>query len=119
MIDPSAITHFHAHVYYPDEDSRERAADLREQLDELFEVELGRWRDRPVGPHPEPMYQVSFAPDQFDRIVPWLMLNRDGLSILVHPNTGDDVADHRDRPLWLGRKLELDIGFLEAGSTSA
>jgi aromatic ring-cleaving dioxygenase len=34
------------------------------------------------------------------------------LSILVHPRTGDDVADHDTQPLWLGRQLPLDIEFL-------
>jgi len=47
------------------------------------------------------------------------MLNRDGLTILVHPETGDDVPDHRDHALWLGAKLDLDISFLEAGNTHA
>jgi len=40
------------------------------------------------------------------------MLNRAGLSILVHPRTGDDVADHETNPLWLGASLPLDIEFL-------
>lgn len=55
------------------------------------------------------MYQVAFAPSEFARIVPWLMLNRDGLTVFVHPETGDDLADHRDHPLWLGEKLELNL----------
>jgi aromatic ring-cleaving dioxygenase len=113
MNDPAAITGYHAHVYYTDADSRARAARLREVLDARFEVKLGRWRDQPVGPHPRPMYQVAFAGELFTSLVPWLMLNRDGLVVLVHPVTGDDVADHRDFPLWLGEVLPLDIGFLE------
>jgi aromatic ring-cleaving dioxygenase len=113
MKDPAAITGYHAHVYYTDADSRARAARLREVLDARFEVKLGRWRDQPVGPHPRPMYQVAFAGELFTSLVPWLMLNRDGLVVLVHPVTGDDVADHRDFPLWLGEVLPLDIGFLE------
>ncbi|MBT7293092.1 MAG: 4,5-dioxygenase, partial [Rhodospirillaceae bacterium] len=44
--------------------------------------------------------------------VPWLMLNRKGLTILVHPDTGHPVPDHEDYPLWLGEKLDLDIGIL-------
>ncbi len=58
------------------------------------------------------MYQVAFLPNQFDKVVPWLMLNRQGLDILVHPETGDDVADHTHRSLWLGNKLDLNIDFL-------
>lgn len=108
------ITGFHAHVYYPDEAARVTASQVRERLDALFDVTLGRWRDEPVGPHPTPMYQVAFAPDQFSGIVPWLQLNHGGLSVFIHPETGDDVADHSDHALWLGEKLVLDIEFLRS-----
>ena len=114
MTDPSIITGYHAHVYYPEEDARERAARLRDAIDEKFTVRLGRWRDEPVGPHPVAMYQVAFDADQFAVIVPWLMVNREGLTILVHPETGDDVPDHRDFPLWLGAVLPLNIEYLES-----
>ncbi|AFY31093.1 DOPA 4,5-dioxygenase family protein [Calothrix sp. PCC 7507] len=105
------ITGFHAHVYF-DPMSREAATRIREGLDTKFDVRLGRWHDQPVGPHPKAMYQVAFLPNQFDKVVPWLMLNREGLVILVHPETGNDVADHTDNSLWLGEKLELNIDFL-------
>ena len=41
-----------------------------------------------------------------------LMLNRRGLTVLVHPDTGHPVPDHADFPLWLGKKLSLDIDKL-------
>ncbi len=102
------ITSYHAHVYF-DPDTREAAARVREGLGDLFPVQLGRWHDKLVGPHTKPMYQVAFAPDQFDKVVPWLMLHREGLAILVHPNTGDAVADHINHALWLGEKLLVNI----------
>ena len=105
------VTGYHAHIYY-DEASRADAAAVRESLDALFTVRLGRWRDEPVGPHPEPMYQVAFAPDEFDGVVRWLMLNRRGLTVLVHPETGFDLEDHRDRALWMGRVLDLKLEVL-------
>ncbi len=108
---PTAISGYHAHVYY-DAASRAAAARVREQLAERFDVRLGRWRDAPVGPHPRAMYQVAFATGQFDRVVPWLMVNRQGLVVLVHPLTGDDLADHSDHALWLGERLELDLDGL-------
>ncbi len=109
--DAAIIESYHAHVYY-DEDSRRTAEWLRTELGARFEVELGRWHDKLVGPHPRSMYQVAFDAREFARIVPWLMINRRGLVILVHPNTGDAVEDHADNPLWLGEMLELDIEFL-------
>jgi DOPA 4,5-dioxygenase len=115
--DPGAIRGYHAHIYY-DGGSRQIAAELRAALGERFEITLGRWRDGPVGPHPQAMYQVAFAADIFAEFVPWLMLNRRGLTILVHPDTGQDVPDHEDYPLWLGEKLDLDIDMLR-NATSA
>jgi DOPA 4,5-dioxygenase len=58
------------------------------------------------------MYQVSFETGEFARIVPWLMLNRNGLTILVHPNTDDGYRDHAEHALWLGAKLELRLDVL-------
>ena len=106
-----AVTGYHAHVYY-DAESRSTAARVRHDLDAAFEVSLGRWRDTPVGPHPRSMYQVAFAADRFAEVVPWLMLNRSGLVVLVHPLTGEDRADHDARALWLGEKLALDLDVL-------
>lgn len=106
----SEIKSFHAHIYY-DPNSRDSAVQVREGL-AAFEVTLGRWHDRPIGPHPQAMYQVAFAVEQFGAVVPWLMLNRSSLDILVHANTGDDVADHTDHALWLGNKLDLNIEVL-------
>jgi DOPA 4,5-dioxygenase len=110
--DTGRITGYHAHIYYPDAAAREVAARLREAIGAQFEVRLGRWRDEPVGPHPTPMYQVAFPVAEFPRLVPWLMLNRQGLTVLVHPETGDDYTDHADRALWLGAPLPLRLETL-------
>lgn len=109
--DPIEITGFHAHIYF-DIESRNLAARVREGLGARFDVQLGRWHDKPIGPHSKAMYQVAFPPNQFAKVVPWLMLNREGLDILIHPETGDDVKDHTDHALWLGNKLELNIEVL-------
>lgn len=112
------IRGFHAHVYY-DPATRDAAARVRDGLAERFEVELGRWHDRPVGPHPKSMYQVKFSSAQFGLVVPWLMLHHEGLDVLIHPSTEDDVEDHTYRALWLGEKLELNIEFLRRVSTAS
>jgi aromatic ring-cleaving dioxygenase len=61
------------------------------------------------------MYQVAFAVDEFPRLVPWLMLNRKELSVLVHPLTGDSVADHTRFALWLGSPMPLRVEVLQRG----
>ncbi len=110
-IDPAKIEDYHAHIYY-DAGSRKIAARIRNAIEKAFMVEMGRWHDEPIGPHPRSMYQVKFAKKEFPRIVPWLMLNRRGLDVLVHPNTGDDYEDHATHALWLGTKLKLRLAFL-------
>jgi aromatic ring-cleaving dioxygenase len=106
------IRGYHAHVYF-DASTREVAAALRAELGARFPVQLGDVHDEAYGPHPLPMFHVAFGPDALGAIVPWLMLNRGGLDILVHPNTDDPVADHSSNPLWLGTPVALDVGFIE------
>ena len=105
------IKGYHAHIYY-DPDTKDAASRVREGLGTGFRVQLGSWHDGPVGPHLKGMYQAVFAPEEFGKIVPWLMLHREGLSVLVHPSTGDGYGDHLERSLWLGEKLKLTESVL-------
>ena len=110
---PQTTAEYHAHVYF-DPATRPAAAWLRAELERLFPVRMGRWREQPVGPHSKPMYQVAFGPELFGQVVPFLMLNRHGLDILIHPESGlGHAGDHAVRCAWLGDKLPLDIAFLE------
>lgn len=106
-----ALTGYHAHVYY-DAAQRLQAADLRAEIGRVFPVLIGRMHDRPIGPHTKGMFQVVIDQDVFAELVPWLMLNRNGLSVLVHAETGDAVADHTRHVMWLGEAVPLDIGVL-------
>jgi len=103
----SAIGSFHAHIYFDGAGQRERAMALREQIGERFHVALGRVHDRPIGPHARCMYQASFDAATFGKIVPWLMLNRQGLAVLVHPTTRDERRDHVTHALWMGEMLGI------------
>jgi aromatic ring-cleaving dioxygenase len=114
--DPTHIIGYHAHLYYAPE-TRPLAGRLRAAIGERFPAaRVGNWHDEPVGPHPVAMYQVAFAVEEFPLIVPWLMLNRQELDVLVHPSTGDSVADHTRFALWLGSPLPLRIDVLRKGS---
>ena len=112
--DPEQIEGWHAHIYY-EPATRLAAERLRAGIGERFAGRIGSWHDEPVGPHPTAMYQVAFAVEEFPRIVPWLMLNREGLDVLVHPLTGDSLADHTGNALWLGAPLPLRLDVLRRG----
>ena len=112
-VDPGIVRQYHAHIYYDPGSSRERAARLRERVAAAFpEATLGRWHDDPVGPHPQSMYQIAFPTGLLATFLPWLMLNRDGLNILLHPGTGDDYADHSSHAVWFGNVLALRLDAL-------
>jgi aromatic ring-cleaving dioxygenase len=77
---------YHAHVYY-DPTTRPIAERLRDTIIGKFTVEPGGFSDEPRGPHPISQFSVIFRTEEFQNIVPWLMLNREGLDVLVHPLT--------------------------------
>ena len=104
------IASFHAHVYF-DATTVTKATRLCKLAAERFPVTMGRVHRRPVGPHPDWSCQLVFSPALFGDVVPWLALNREGLVIFIHPETGDDLVDHRDHAIWMGavRPLKLEI----------
>ncbi len=98
-VETGTIRSYHAHIYWGTAEQRVAALRIREQLAARFSVQLGRIHDVPVGPHPIAMYQIAFSTEVFAQLTPWLMLNRLGLSVLVHPNTGYAKDDHERNPL--------------------
>jgi DOPA 4,5-dioxygenase len=105
----AAIEGWHAHIYYDPEQTKDDAARLRARIEEAFpDTRMGGWHDNAVGPHLVAMYQVAFRTDQFDQLVQWLAVNREGLDILVHPLTDNAFNDHVIFGFWMGNKLPLN-----------
>jgi len=114
---PSPVTAYHAHVYYDPSKTRDRAEHLRKRVATEFPgAKLGRWHDELVGPHTQSMYQIAFPTDLVGSFLPWLMLNRDGLTVLLHPETGDDYTDHTAHACWFGAVLPLRVEVLRRGT---
>ena len=115
LSDPSAIREYHAHIYYDPRMTRERAERLRARVAAEFpQAKLGRWHDELIGPHTQSMFQIAFPALLLNAFLPWLMLNRDGLSVLLHPETGDDYRDHSAHAAWLGGALPLRLDVFSA-----
>src|SRR5262245_50811889 len=115
--DPQAIKSYHVHIYYDPASSRDRAERLREKIAAQFpRATVGRWHDELVGPHTRSMYQVAFASEMLAEFVPWLMVNRDDLTVLLHPNTGNSYRDHTAHAAWFGAVLPVRLeAFKDAG----
>jgi DOPA 4,5-dioxygenase len=106
---------YHAHIYYDPAKTRGVAERVCAAAEQQFRVENDGFRDEPRGPHPISNVLLVFKPDQFEHVVPWLMLNRDGLDVLVHPLTTDAVEDHRGYAVWLGNPVPLKLHTLPNG----
>jgi len=104
---------YHAHLYF-DENSLAHATQLRDRVYNQLGLYVGNLNTRLVGPHPQWSFQISFTGEQFDMFLPWIDKNRNGLSVLLHPVTGDDLIDHSDYASWLGQPLTLKLSIFDA-----
>ena len=107
----SELKGYHAHVYYNAE-TKPKAAKLRETIIDKFTVEPGAFSDEPRGPHPISQFNVTFEIPEFQNIVPWLMLNHDGLDVLIHPLTESSYDDHSINALWIGTPVPMRLDIL-------
>ena len=106
---------YHAHIYYDPTRTRPVAERVCAEIAKKFRVDIDGFRDTPVGPHPIANVLVIFKPEQFEHVVPYLMLNRAELDVLVHPLTKDAVEDHSNFAIWLGKPVELKLDTLPRG----
>jgi len=108
----SSITGFHAHIYF-EQEAAEAARNLCKQAAELFGVDMGHVHLRPVGPHPMPSCQLDCSPEQFGKLLPWMMENRNDLIVFCHAQSGDHLKDHTRNTFWLGGSQALNLEMFD------
>lgn len=106
--------HYHAHVYFGP-GSVQQARALCTQAGERFGVAVGRVHEKLVGPHPHWSCQIAFDSATFAPLIEWLEANRNGLDVLVHGLTGDNLADHTTHAAWLGNPSPLNLEMFRHG----
>ncbi|MEP7206954.1 MAG: DOPA 4,5-dioxygenase family protein [Casimicrobiaceae bacterium] len=109
----TAISSWHAHIYF-DAARRDPAWTLRGSIEAALSgiVAIGSFHERSVGPHPAWSFQLAFAPEHLAVVIAWLALNHGELDVFIHPNTGDELRDHRDSAIWIGRSYDLNLAAL-------
>lgn len=98
---------YHAHIYFELEQQalasriHELIRTSRSDITAIFPLV-----NRLVGPHTKPMFEVHFN-DNRHGFIEWLDAHREGLSVLIHPVTPDELADHTLHAKWLGDVLPI------------
>ena len=109
MPEPS-IRGFHAHIYF-DPEQVEQAQALASAVQAHFPIAVGHFHLSPVGPHPRGSVQLTVPRDAFGDVAQFLALNRGGLTLFAHAETGDDLADHTEHVIWFGPSEPLDLSI--------
>lgn len=108
---------WHAHIYFTP-GQRAAAAALRQRMlqpgpDDAFNALcfVGDLREGKTGPHPSSQFEIHFEASDLPEIE--AELEDCGLTVLVHPLTLDDLADHTNLGRWHGSPIELDLSVLD------
>lgn len=104
------IHDFHAHIYF-DPDELEQAQALARAAQERFALSVGRFHQRPVGPHPRGSCQLTLAPSEFGAFAAWAAVHRGSLTIFAHASTANDKDDHTRHVIWFGQSEALDLSI--------
>ncbi|KAK6205397.1 dopa 4,5-dioxygenase family-domain-containing protein [Scheffersomyces amazonensis] len=107
---------FHIYYYAHNKKSLEESDALRAKLLADFPEDSANGSilvkklptDKIIGPHPTQFWEADVRrPEVFIKVLSWFQLYHGNLSVLIHPQTGDDLEDHTNRALWLGEKVTL------------
>ena len=116
MKNSESVQHeYHFHLYFP-LDRYEEAKKVLDGFKGEFSLPVGRQWDRPVGPHPIGSCQITVTSDFFETVVHWFFKHRGGFDVFVHHVSGDDLRDHTDAVMWIGKSHPLKLEMFRKSS---
>ncbi len=98
---------FHAHVYFAlrhidhAKALHKKITNERKDVTAIFPL-----INHLVGPHKMPMFELHFSNNDRN-IIEWLESERGDMPVLIHPVSSDQLLDHTERAIWLGRELGI------------
>lgn len=96
---------FHAHIYFALRHIDQAKALHKKIKNERKDVTaIFPLVNHLVGPHKMPMFELHFSNDD-KGLIGWLESERGDMPVLIHPVSGDELLDHTERAIWLGREL--------------
>ena len=104
---------FHFHLYYELDDIA-KVENLIIKLKEIDHVQIGRIHKKPVGPHPIGSCQITVFKENYYEMTEWFLNNRDGIDLFIHPVSGEDLIDHTDFAMWIGKSYELNLDIFKS-----
>jgi aromatic ring-cleaving dioxygenase len=108
-----AIESYDIHIYFEKGTDWVKADGLANALIEAIPQAGGPHQVKAgMGPHLLPNVEVTIPPEALSKALTLLQLNNPGLSILVHPHTGDEIQDHTTLANWVGKPVPLKLGTL-------
>ena len=99
------------HIYRRNNNERNEALELQKVLIEN-NIQTFPFVEKPIGPHPYPMFESHITTQTLPVIESLLVVNRKSCSILIHEKTDYHVYDHTKGARFLGEPLELNIELL-------
>lgn len=104
---------YHAHLYFEVRQFPMVKSILAALGRDPAPLRLHRLHLEPVGPHALPMAEFHFDERDYPLVLVWLRAHHRELSVLIHADTGDDIRDHSQNVIWLGKPLPIDFDFFE------
>ena len=105
---------YHVHIYFKETWDEWQAEMLAVGLKGAFGDKVSKPHTAgAIGPHTQRNIEVDVKPEALAEVLLAIQANNQGLSVLVHPRTGDEVFDHKVAAVWVGQPVAFNEKFFE------